>query len=117
VSFRLAAGIGRFLSLMANRHGTLFVLRGGGFGPLVLFLLGWFGPWWASRNQAPAALAEGGDCRELQSGDAAARRFGCWNLMLPCGTSASCASQRRFLPCPLTGFVGSATGGDGRGVH
>ncbi|APD49639.1 site-2 protease family protein [Synechococcus sp. CS-602] len=70
---QVAAGIGRFLSLMAIGMGTLFVLRGGGFGAFWLILLGWFGLG-ASRNQLQQLSLEEA-MRELKVGDAAARRF------------------------------------------
>ncbi|NQV11592.1 MAG: site-2 protease family protein [Cyanobacteria bacterium] len=70
---QVAAGIGRFLSLMAIGMGTLFVLRGGGFGAFWLILLGWFGLG-ASRNQLQQLSLEQA-MRELKVGDATGRRF------------------------------------------
>jgi hypothetical protein len=70
---QVAAGIGRFLSLMAVGMGTLLVLRGGGLGAFWLILLGWFGLG-ASRNQIQL-LALQKALRDLKVRDASRRRF------------------------------------------
>ena len=70
---QVAAGIGRFLSLMAIGMGTLFVLRGGGFGAFWLILLGWFGLA-SSRNQLQVLSLETA-LRDLKVRDAVGRRF------------------------------------------
>jgi len=70
---QVAAGIGRFLSLMAIGMGTLLVLRGGGFGAFWLILLGWFGLG-SSRNQLQLLSLEAA-LRDLKVRDATGRRF------------------------------------------
>ncbi len=70
---QVAAGMGRFLSLMAVGLGTLLLLRGGGFGAFWLILLGWFGLG-AARNQLQL-LALQQALRDLKVRDASRRRF------------------------------------------
>lgn len=70
---QVAAGIGRFLSLMAIVMGTLLILRGGGFGAFWLALLGWFGLG-SSRNQLQLLSLETA-LRDLKVRDAGGRRF------------------------------------------
>jgi Zn-dependent protease len=70
---QVAAGIGRFLSVMAIVMGTLLVLRGGGFGAFWLILLGWFGLG-SSRNQLQLLSLEAA-LRDLKVRDATGRRF------------------------------------------
>jgi Zn-dependent protease len=70
---QVAAGIGRFLSLMAVGMGTLLVLRGGGFGAFWLILLGWFGLG-ASRNQMQLLSVQQA-LRDLRVREASQRRF------------------------------------------
>jgi Zn-dependent protease len=70
---QVAAGIGRFLSLMAIVMGLVMVLRGGGFGAFWLILLGWFGLG-SSRNQLQLLSLETA-LRDLKVRDAAGRRF------------------------------------------
>lgn len=70
---QVAAGCGRFLSLLAVGFGTILVLRGGGIGGFWLILLGWFGLG-AARNQLQV-LALQKALRDLKVREASKRRF------------------------------------------
>jgi len=70
---QVAAGCGRFLSLLAVGFGTILVLRGGGIGGFWLILLGWFGLG-AARNQLQV-LALQKTLRDLKVREASKRRF------------------------------------------
>jgi len=111
VAFRMAAGIGRFLSLMAIGMGTLIRAACGGLRRFWLILLGLVRACGARATNS-SSLAGGGDAR-TQSGRRAPVAFGCWNLMLPAGPQPA-APQRRFLPA--ADWVLICDRGVGRGV-
>jgi len=99
VAFSVARTHGRFLSADGDpawARYSLLRVAGASAALLVEFLPGaGFRPLGASRNTSSTLLEEA--IRELESGDAAARRLSVLESDASCGTSASCASAR-FLP-------------------